>query len=161
MVDVYENSAEDPFHQEVNFLVRMAAPITAGQLNSTVRALGMRLYYDVYAMPRADRPESWQSETYLNLDTYLEGERSDAQDGADSLVASYPLATLEASYIPKFATLLARLASAVNGRIEHHGDIVDEPGVIEILHRHTSQLMESWGEEPGSKAIRILIESNH
>jgi len=154
------NAQDDSFHQEVQFRIVLSEPVAAGALNVAMKSVGMRLYYDVYAKPREKRGSVWQSETYANVDTFLNGVRSDAQEGSDLLVVSYPLATIDAAFIPKFADLLASLSDVLGGHMEHEGRIINPEGIDQILSEHATALMEEWGEEPGSKALRVLIETH-
>ncbi|MBK8287034.1 MAG: hypothetical protein IPK97_20410 [Ahniella sp.] len=150
----------DKFFQEVPFQIALPKPIGSGELNMIMKSAGIELFYDVYAKRRGDKGASWQSETFANVDTLLYGERSDAQEGCDALLLSYPLATIDASYIPKFARLAAELSSSFGVPISYEGKAVDESGIVEILCQKATKLMQEWGEEPGSKTLRILIESS-
>lgn len=149
----------DPFRQEVPFDVVPSRVLSAGELNTSFKSLGMKLFYDVYAMLRDDEVPNWQSDAYASVDLYLHGESVDAQDGCDRIVVSYPLATIDSCYVPRFADLLASLAIAVDGKIVHDGEAVGRDQVVAVLNRWASDLMENWGEEPGSRNLRIIIET--
>ena len=154
------NHLTDCFRQEVPFQILLRQPLAAGSLNVVMKTVGMQLFYDTYAMPREGDGIPWQSDTYANVDTFLGGQRSDAQDGCDRLVVSYPLATIDARYIPKFAELLEKLSAATQGELEYEGQTVTGSQVEQVLRRQATLLMEEWGEEPGSKELRVLIETN-
>jgi hypothetical protein len=144
----------------VQFHIALSDALTAGALNVAMKSLGFRLHYDVYAKARDDKGSAWQSENYASVDTLLSGRRSDAQDGCDRLAVSYPLATIDSAFIPKFAGLVASLAAALKGHLEYNGQVVSTEQIIDILSQHATALMQEWGEEPGSKELRVLIETN-
>lgn len=150
----------DPFHQEVSFQVIPSKRLNAGELNAAMKSVGMDLYYDVYAMPRDGEVAEWQSETYANVDLYLGGKSADAQEGCDLIVVSYPLATIDSSYISRFGELIVAVSGAVCGRIEYDGKPMGRDAVIDVLTQCATDVMENWGEEPGSKELRVLIETS-
>ncbi|MEZ5442503.1 MAG: hypothetical protein R3F15_13585 [Lysobacterales bacterium] len=148
------------FHEQVTFEVIPSKALSGGELNIVMQSLGMVLYYDVYALPCPERGEPWQSETIANIDTIIGGEVADARDGCEKMLVSYPLATLSSSYVGRFIDTLFALAGAVSGRVERSEAKIDREAARLIIGDCISELLEEWGEEPGSKELRILIESS-
>lgn len=153
------NPDADQFRQEVHFQVVPSEPVNGANLIRLMGSLGFRLYHDVLAVPRREKSPVWQSETFANVDVYLGGKRVPATQGADSLIVSYPLATLDASCVPVFAQLISQVAGVLGGCIKYRGRFVDEIEVNSILSGLVLEVESAWGECVGSRELRVFIET--
>ena len=152
--------SSDPFHQMVSVRFNLARLISAGALNRIMKELGATLHYDVYGFDRVDEHPIWQSESFAYVTLYRGGEIVDAQEEVDSIALEFPLATIGSEYIPRFVELVEKLSSACDASPEIAGEICSARQILEHLDSLTTSLLEDWGEEPGSKSLRVLIETS-
>jgi len=150
----------DPFHQTLALKISFNRTYQSGELNRILKKLGATLYYDVYAFDRNDKAPNWQSESYADITTFFEEQEVDAQENSDSLEISYPLATIGTEYIPVFAELVEKIATVFHSSPELNGNRITIPMLIEHCDTLSTDLLQTWGEEPGSKNLRILIETS-
>lgn len=150
------------FYEEVAVTLALAEAVSAGRLNRILRDLGATLYYDVYSFDRPDKHPRWQSEAFASVDLTLNGERADAQDGADTIRVSYPLATVPSTFIGPYVELVYTLADRLDGVPVHYdGRPITAPELTVELERMVTELMTEWGEEPGSQTLVMMIESQY
>lgn len=153
--------SDDQFHQIVSVLVHFGKLHSPGEVNRIFKTLGAKLHYDVYGFDRLEKGPVWQSESYAYITLFRDQNEVDAQDSSDSVELQYPLATIGSEYIEKFADLAVRVAEAFNTQPKINGETVDRQSIISLCEDLASDLMSEWGEEPGSRTLRILIESNY
>ncbi len=152
---------EDPFHQMIDVKIIFKKPFQAGKLNRLLKGLGAKLHYDVYSFERSDEIPIWQSESFVYVSLFYEGAEVDAQDTSDSMELSYPLATIGTEYIVKFAEVMEQVSKELEGQSLLNGVAINKEGFIAHCDELATELMQEWGEEPGSETLRILIESNY
>ncbi|WP_299843672.1 hypothetical protein [uncultured Paracoccus sp.] len=146
------------FFEEVPVVLKLDSPRSAGELNRVLRELGATLDYDVYNFDRSEKHPIWQSESYALIDLAIGGQRADAQDGADQITVSYPMATIPSTYIARFVDLVLALAGRLGATVLYCGEPVDRGQMITELDKIVTSLMTEWGEEPGSESLAIMIE---
>ncbi|UWQ03520.1 hypothetical protein K3X44_15485 (plasmid) [Aliiroseovarius crassostreae] len=152
---------KDPFHQEIEVSIRLSARQEPGTLNRILKSLGAILHYDVYSFPRSSPGPNWQSENLASVYLFCDGKEVDAQEKVDQIQLRYPLATIGAEHVNSFASLVAKLSNAPQAEATLDGRVVDADGIVQHCDGLASDLMEQWGEEPGSKSLRVLIEENY
>ena len=151
--------SDDPFHQQVCVTIEFDKTHTAGELNRKLKGLGATLHYDVYSFDRAEKGPIWQSQSLAYVDTFKDEQVVDAQESVDTLKLEYPLATLTSDYIEKFAELMTKVAQAFNTTPLLNGEPITANGFIEHCDELVTDLMETWGEEPGSEVLVIMMMS--
>ncbi|KZM42190.1 hypothetical protein OA92_13410 [Marinomonas sp. SBI22] len=152
---------DDPFHQSVSVFIDFDKTYSSGQLNRKLKELGATLYYDVYSFKRKDKGPIWQSESLIYVVTFYDDKEVDAQDSSNRLELKYPLATLGADQITMFAKVAGNVADSFGVKPLLDGLEVTEGEIIQHCEDLVTDLMEQWGEEPGSKTLRIFIESQY
>ena len=151
----------DLFHQEKDIKLTLGRTVEAGEINRIFKELGLRLYYDVYAMDRENKGDNWQSTSYLMVSMYKEGVSVNVQDSCDELILSYPLATIDSCYINKFANLVENIKNKLKGNLFFEdSEINSKQDIINCFTKFVTDLLDNWGEEPGSKDLTIMIENN-
>lgn len=152
-------SNNDEFHQCVSVVVELPRVYSSGEANRVLKSIGATLNYDVYSFYRKENGPAWQSEIIVQLKLFCSGKPVGAQEPIDRIELEYPLATLDSCYINEFANLVDKISSEFEGDAALYGKKVTGNEVIVHCDKLSSDLMESWGEEPGSKNLRIIIES--
>lgn len=152
---------DDPFHQTVSVFINFDKTYTSGQLNRKLKELGAKLHYDVYSFEREDKGPIWQSESLIYIVTYMDANEVDAQESSNKLELQFPLATLGAEYISKFARTVETVSEAFGVQAILDGSATTAEKIIEHCDNLVSDLMETWGEEPGSETLRMIIESHY
>lgn len=152
---------DDPFHQTVSVFINLDKTYTSGQLNRKVKELGAKLHYDVYSFEREDKGPIWQSESLIYVVTFNDDKEVDAQDSSNKLELQFPLATLGTEQISKFANVVTNVADAFSVKPLINGSEVTETEIVEHCDGLVTDLMETWGEEPGSETLRMIIESHY
>ena len=151
---------EDPFCQEIIVQVILKEVNSAGQVNRILKSAGAKLFYDVYGFERADIAPEWQSECFADVHLYLDGETVDARDSVDRVDLIYPMASIGTEYIQKFCTLVDDIALRFEATAKVDGNEISGRDLLSYLDVVATQIMTDWGEEPGSKALAILIETS-
>ncbi|MBY6111824.1 hypothetical protein KUV74_15630 [Halomonas sp. DP1Y21-3] len=149
----------DEFHQTVSVIIDLPRVYSPGESNRILKTAGANLNYDTYSFYRKEKAPAWQSETIIQLKLFLSGKLVDAQDPIDKIELEYPLATLDSKYIGQFGALVDEISNIFGDASTLCGNKVSGKDVIAHCDKLSSELMESWGEEPGSKHLRIMIES--
>ena len=152
---------DDPFHQTVSVFINLDKTYSSGQLNRKLKDLGAKLHYDVYSFEREDKGPIWQSESLIYVVTFNDDKEVDAQDSSNKLELQYPLATLGTEQISKFANVVTNVADAFSVKPLLNGSEVTETELVEYCDGLVTDLMETWGEEPGSETLRMIIESHY
>ncbi len=152
---------DDAFHQQVKIHLPCQKAIESGQMNRIMKELGAKLYYDTYAFPRFENGPNWQSETYAGVHLFYDGSEVSAQDSIDTILLVYPLATIGSEYMVPFVKLTKKLASAFDCKLVLNDSLVSSKDILLHCEKLASDLMQNWGEEPGSKYLRILIEEQY
>lgn len=150
----------ESFYPELAVELDLISKISPGYINRILREMGAILDYDVYSFPRKDNHPIWQSESYAYVDLYINGNRVDAQDEVDRLKLIYPMATIPTQFITRFVEVTIELSDRLNVTPKFEDQKVDMSGLTKIFDKIVSELMTTWGEEPGSESLAILIESN-
>lgn len=151
----------DPFHQIVSVFVELGKQYSSGEINRIMKEAGATLHYDVYGFERVEKGPVWQSESYIYVALFCDGNEVDAQESVDKIEFQYPMATIGAEYISKFTDIVVNLASEFNANILLNGIVIDKSALIAHCESLVTELMSEWGEEPGSETLRILIEQNY
>ena len=151
---------DDPFYEEVIVSLKLGRNVSPGELNRVLKSLDFTLYYDVYAM-EVENNEDWQSETYMDIEALICGDGVDAQDTCDELRLVYPLARVSSSYIEKFSDLCQVLKLKLGGDLYLNHVKISRDGILEHMTQCVTNLMEEWGEEPGSRTLAMMIENNY
>lgn len=152
---------DDPFHQTVSVFINLDKSYTSGQLNRKLKELGAKLHYDVYSFEREDKGPIWQSESLIYMVTYSDDNEVDSQESSNRLELQYPLATLGTEHISKFAKIVGKISDAFGVRPTLNGTKTTEVEIVEHCDSLVTDLMETWGEEPGSETLRMIIESHY
>jgi hypothetical protein len=151
----------DPFHQIVTVELELDKQYSAGEINRILKESGATLHYDVYGFERADKGPIWQSESYIYVALFCDGNEVDAHATVDKIEFQYPMATIGSEYISRFVDTVTTLASIFNVRIQVGGSHIDKKHLISHCEDIVTELMSEWGEEPGSETLRMLIEQNY
>ncbi|QEM82666.1 hypothetical protein [Halomonas binhaiensis] len=149
----------DEFHQSVSVFIDLPKEFSPGEINRLLKSNGATLDYDVYSFYRQEEGPIWQSESIVQIRLFHSEKEVDAQGIVDRIELEYPLATIDSSYINEFARLTSLLTKTFDGVATLNGNSVTKDGLISYCDTLVSDLMETWGEEPGSKNLRIMIES--
>ena len=120
-------SNDDPFYQEETVELKLGRVCQPGEMNRVLKKLGFKLYYDVYALPRKDEYPDWQSDTFVSVTMLLAGEEVDAQEACDQVNMTYPLATIDSSFIGEFVRAVISVKAMLSGTLYHRGSIVEDP----------------------------------
>ena len=151
----------DPFYQEETVELKLGRVCQPGEINRVFKKLGFKLYYDVYALPRKDECPDWQSDTFVNVSLLMAGAEVDAQEDCDQINLSYPLATIDSSFISEFVRVVISVKAILSGTLYHRGSIIEDPASLLVYFEEcVSDLMRTWGEEPSSREVVVLIETN-
>ncbi|MCG7928912.1 MAG: hypothetical protein N0E44_02535 [Candidatus Thiodiazotropha lotti] len=151
----------DPFHQIVSVFVVLGKQYSSGEINRIMKESGATLHYDVYGFERAEKGPVWQSESYIYVALFCDGNEVDAQESVDKIELQYPMATIGSEYISKFADTVVNLSSQFDVDLILDGKPIDKSELIAHCENLATELMREWGEEPGSETLRILIEQNY
>jgi len=149
----------DPFHQMISVELKLEKQYSSGEVNRIMKEAGATLYYDVYGFERPEKGPVWQSESYIYVTLFFNSKEVDAQECANKIKLQYPMATIGSEYISKFANTVALLSSHFDVPITLDGKHTDKNGLIYYCENVVTELMNEWGEEPGSEALRMLIET--
>ena len=152
--------SNDPFFQMVSVSINFGRVYKPGEINRIFKSIGATLHYDVYAFERNDQVPIWQSESYIYTTLMNQDAEVDAQESADCVVLNYPLATIGAEYIVKFAEVVEKLSEEFESHPVLGSRSVDKSSLISHCEKLVTRLMQEWGEEPGSETLRMLIENN-
>lgn len=152
---------EGSLFEEIPVELVLNEQIPPGRLNRILKELGATLHYDVYGFARSGKHPIWQSEDFASVDLFIAGERADAQDGADKIVLSYPMATIPSSYINQFLDLAFALAERLETPVLLSGKPIDRDALLAEFDEAVGRLMSEWGEEPGSESLAIMIETQY
>ncbi|WP_323774420.1 hypothetical protein [Alcanivorax sp.] len=150
----------DPFNQIVSVVIELGRLYSPGEINRIMKESGAVLHYDVYGFDRTEKGPIWQSETYIYVALFCEGEEVDAQESVDKIELQYPMATIGAEYISKFSDTTLNIASKFDSEVLLDGKAIDKEALVSHCESLITELMNEWGEEPGSQTLRILIEQN-
>ena len=149
----------DPFHQMVSVLFPLDRALSPGAVNRVMKSLGATLHYDVYGFDRDDEHPIWQSGSYVYVSLLREGKEVNAQDDCDAIELRYPLATVSSEYVSRFVDVVNKLESQLAVKPRIGGHVVNGDLVASHCEALVTELMQEWGEEPGSKQMRVLIET--
>lgn len=150
----------DPFYQIISVSFKLGKQYSAGEINRILKEAGATLHYDVYGYKRSNKGPIWQSESYIYVTLFCKGKEVDAQESIDKIELQYPMATISSEYISKFVDAVMELASIFDVAALLNGKPSDKKSLISYCENIVTVLMNEWGEEPGSKSLRILIEQN-
>lgn len=146
-------------HEEKEIAIRLPDLIEAGKGNRLFRELGASLHYDIYDFPVGDY-DSWQSKSLLHIRLFNRGKEVDAQEDFDEIRAVYPFADRPSSNQHLALDLIQRLISAFAGEATYQGEAFEKQKVLKDWDACNDFLLKEWGEEPGSKSLRVMIEEN-
>lgn len=152
---------QDEFYQMIDVELKIPEVLSSGKLNRILKEHGAKLSYDVYSFDRNEEGFDWQSESYLHCRLYMDEREVDAQESVNKLVLSYPLATIGSEYISLFAKKIEALSNEFGATVYLDSRAVSTSDLISYCEDCVTSLMENFGEEPGSKTLAILIESNY
>ena len=152
---------QDIYHQIVSIILKFDTPYSSGHLNRQLKELGATLHYDVYSIERKKPCPIWQSESLVFIQTYLNNKQTDAQESCDTLVLEYPLATLGSENISEFANTAENFSRKFNTNLLLNNIIVTKLDIIKHCEELATDLLENFGEEPGSESLAIMIESEY
>ncbi len=147
-------------HESKKLILVLPEKIEAGKANRLFRELGADLHYDVYSF-KAEHAEPWQSESLLYIDLKVNGVKVDAQEDFDQIDAIYLFATRPSSDQGKVLYLLEKIIEKFDAKCEYDGKKFDPIEVQKDWDSVNDFLLKEWGEEPGSKSLRIMIEENY
>jgi hypothetical protein len=147
-------------HESKKFDARLPAKVTAGTGNRLFRELGASLFYDCYDFI-AKTPNEWQSDTLLAVDLFLGASGVDAQDDFDRFELTYLFASRSTADQVHVLDLVESIASKFDADITYDGRRYDRVFVTDNWDSCTSFLLQEWGEEPGSKELRRMIEEGY
>tara|TARA_Y100000034_G_scaffold129692_1_gene186638 strand:- start:557 stop:1024 length:468 start_codon:yes stop_codon:yes gene_type:complete len=149
-------------HQEKSIEIELAESVNSGQANRLFREFGATLSYDVYSFDLPQKEvEDWQSESLLYITLKNRNCEVDAQNDFDTIVASFPLATRPSSDQLKALNKVQEIAEKFNGKASYMGNEFVIGNVQTDWDMCNDFLLKEWGEEPGSKSLRIMIEENY
>lgn len=151
----------DPFHQIVSVFLELGERYSSGAINRIMKETGATLHYDVYSFERAEKGPVWQSESYVYIALFCDENEVDAQDSADKIELQYPMATISSEFILKFVDVAVDLSSQFNASLTFDGKPIGRSELVSYCEGLATSLMSEWGEEPGSKSIRVLIEQHY
>lgn len=153
----------DDFCEEVSVNLRFNRTVSPGEVNRQLKATGFRLYYDVYSMPRPDpapHPE-WQSDHSIAVDLLMDEDEVDAQESCNALRLAYPLATIDSALIDHFLSKVHEVQARLGGELRRNDQVTNLSELSRCLTDAVSRLLVEWGEEPGSKDLRLMIENSY
>lgn len=155
-------STDDVFHERVAVAIRLVRTVSPGELNRHLKALGFTLDYDVYSMPRpeSDTQPNWQARQLAFVYLSKDENEVDAQDECDTVELRYPLATIDSALVEPFLRTLESTHTRLGGDLVMNGAPTTIEAVSEHITQYISDLLENWGEEPGSKNLRRMIMEN-
>lgn len=149
----------DKYFQQVSITLKLNKEISGGTLNRVIKSYGAKLSYNVYAFERLDSFPNWQSECFAYVKLEKSGNEVDAQEGCDSIILNYPMATIDSSNISVFSNLVIDLSKALDAEVfSDLGLIESKISLVDYLDSVSSKLMSETGEEPGSEILRMMIE---
>lgn len=152
---------KDEYYQMVNIELVLPEVFTPGRMNRIFKESGATLHYDVYSFERKEKGPDWQSDSYIHIHLFLNEKEVDAQESANRVILSYPLATISSEYISFFQEKVTALGSVFGAKAHMKSELISAPDLILYCENCVTDLMENFGEEPGSKTLAILIESNY
>jgi hypothetical protein len=149
-------------HESEEVFFRSPARRPARELWQALLQAGFYLDDDVFILPHAvDRRSRWQSSAAGYVHVFAgDGEIYDEDAEWDSVRLNYHLATLPRNTIPTFVNAAAELAGHLDLPLEFRSETVAPEELHAALNGYADQLAASVGE-PGSKDVRILIESTY
>jgi len=147
-------------HEEKEVIVALPREYTAGEGNRLFKELGATLNYDVYSFD-APQSEDWQSDAILHSTLYSKGEEVDAQDDFNEIKVIYPFATRPSSDQSKALLLIKEIIEKFKGIATYQGQAFNIESTQKDWDKCNDFLLKEWGEEPGSKSLRIMIEENY
>ena len=145
------------FHEMIDIHFELGDKFSAGKINRLLKELGATLHYDVYSFERQEPHPVWQSSHFAAIDLLIDDEEVDAQDGCDAIRLSYPLATIGSEYVSRFVNLVYALATKLECAPMFEGVRITQEELIEYCEGCITELMEKWGEEPGSETLTTTL----
>jgi hypothetical protein len=147
-------------HEQKEVIVSLPEIIQAGKGNRILRELGATLHYDVYSF-EAQKSEIWQSESLLYLRLRENETEVDAQENFNEIRIIYPLATRPSSDQSAALSLINKIVSSFKGSTSYQGQSYNSDLVQRDWDSCNDYLLKEWGEESGSKSLRMMIEENN
>lgn len=151
------------FFEEIPIELRLGREASPGEVNRALRSLGFHLNYDVYSLarPGSGPHPKWQSENIAEVELLRNGKEVDAQDPCDTIRFIYPLATIDSSMINPFVKAVSDTMSTLRCSLFHDNIAIDVDTLSQHLTKCATDLLQKWGEEPGSKTLRLMIMRSH
>ncbi|GHA20386.1 hypothetical protein GCM10008090_33020 [Arenicella chitinivorans] len=147
-------------HESKTINIELPEVISSGAANRMLKELGMTLHYDVYSF-EAKEYENWQSQSLLYLQLRRNGLEVDAQDDFDEIEVSYLLATRPSSDQTLALKTIEKIIIKFNGVATYQGEKFEFKAVQNDWDSCNRYLLQEWGEEPGNKELRRMIEENY
>ncbi|MBQ0806994.1 MAG: hypothetical protein KBT55_03395 [Porticoccus sp.] len=147
-------------HEEKEIAISLDQIIAAGQGNRLFRELGAKLHYDVYDFP-ASSFENWQSESLLHVKLLFDGKEVNAQENFNGISLLYPFSVRPSSDQQKALNLINQIIAKFDGIATYKNQDFSVGCVQSDWDSCNDFLLKEWGEEPGSKSLRIMIEENY
>ncbi|CAA0121065.1 Uncharacterised protein [BD1-7 clade bacterium] len=147
-------------HEEKEIIVTLPEVIEAGKGNRLFLELGATLHYDVYDFS-ADSAENWQSESLLHVTLMFNGSEVDAQEDFNVITLAYPFALRPSSNQQDVLNLINKIIAKFNAVATYQGQDFSVATAQSDWDLCNDFLLKEWGEEPGSKSLRIMIEENY
>ena len=147
-------------HESKIITIILPEIISSGKANRLLRELGATLHYDVYSF-EAKKYENWQSESILHLGLKAGGIEVDAQNDFDEIEVTYLLATRPSSDQSLALVKIQKLIDVFSGKGIYQKEQFDISKVQDDWDSCNRYLLQEWGEEPGNKELRRMIEENY
>lgn len=147
-------------HEEKEVKISLPRVYSAGEGNRLFRELGATLNYDVYSFD-APESENWQSDSLLHVTLSFKSKEVDAQDDFNEIKIIYPFAYRPSNNQSKALLLIKEIVEKFKGIATYQGQTFGIENTQEDWDKCNDFLLKEWGEEPGSKSLRIMIEENY
>lgn len=157
------------YHEKEIVVLQSERPQRRKLLHKHLRARGFKSEDDFYELFRKGKCEPWQSTAVLTLSVFQSGatiyetEEDIAESGGttwDELHCEYLLATLPRECIELMLNELSVLCTCFDLRMAYDGQAIEVEDLRSKLNSIADNLAKTL-DEPGSEALRILIQQQY
>lgn len=127
------------------------------------RSLGFSLHDDVVSLDRKGRIPPWQARSIIDVEVLCGKEEvfGFGEGEWDDLRFSYLFASLPFELAERFIEIVFQLSDKLEMSVTYHGGEVIASELKSEFSLRKDELFSETGEEPGSEALAILIQSTY
>lgn len=152
----------DKLHEEEIALLGSPRRRPMQELRRELRSNGFALYDDVWSLDRTDAVPAWQHGSIVEIDILKDGhEVYDDDVEWDAVRLRYLFASLPRDFIAEFIDVVRKLSRSLSLAVTVNRKSIDEDELTEYFEQCAEELLDEFGEYPGSESLAIFIQSTY